>query len=78
MENFLTKIITGSLTIYTRDEAKELIESFGGKCTDSVSKKTTAVIVGDNPGSKYEKAKALGIEIWSEKEFKEKLNNKSI
>ncbi len=73
-----TFVLTGSLTIYTRDEAKELIESFGGKCTDSVSKKTTAVIVGDNPGSKYEKAKALGIEIWSEKEFKEKLNNKSI
>ena len=66
-------VLTGSLTIYTRDEAKEKIESLGGKTVDSVSKKTSVVIVGENPGSKYEKAKNLGIEIWSEQEFKDKL-----
>lgn len=66
-------VLTGSLTIYTRDEAKEKIESLGGKTVDSVSKKTSVVIVGENPGSKYEKAKNLGIEIWSEQEFKDNL-----
>ena len=50
-------VLTGSLTIYKRDEAKEKIESLGGKTVDSVSKKTSVVIVGENPGSKYEKAK---------------------
>jgi len=68
-----TFVLTGSLTIYTRDEAKEKIESLGGKTVDSVSKKTSVVIVGENPGSKYEKAKNLGIEIWTEQEFKDNL-----
>ena len=45
-----------SLTMYTRDEAKEKIESLGGKTVDSVSKKTSVVIVGEAPGSKYRKA----------------------
>ena len=57
----------------TREEAEEQIESLGGKTSSSVSKKTTAVIVGENPGSKYDKAKELGIPIWTEEEFKEKL-----
>ena len=52
---------------------KEKIESLGGKTVDSVSKKTSVVIVGTAPGSKYTKAQELGIEIWSEEEFKEKL-----
>lgn len=69
-----TFVLTGSLTIFTRDEASEKIESLGGKTSGSVSKKTSVVIVGENPGSKYEKAKELGIEIWTEKEFEEKLN----
>jgi len=68
-----TFVLTGSLTIYTRDEAKEKIESLGGKTVDSVSKKTSVVIVGDAPGSKYRKAQELGIEIWTEEQFKEKL-----
>ena len=68
-----TFVLTGSLEIYTRDEAKEIIESLGGKTSDSVSKKTSAVIVGANPGSKYEKAKALNIKILSEEEFKEEV-----
>lgn len=75
-ETFANKtfVLTGSLTIFTRDEASEKIESLGGKTSGSVSKKTSVVIVGENPGSKYEKAKELGIEIWTEKEFEEKLN----
>ena len=70
-----TFVLTGSLEIFTRDEAKEKIESLGGKTVDSVSKKTSVVIVGANPGSKYTKAKDLGIEIWTEEEFKDKLNS---
>jgi len=69
-----TFVLTGSLTNITRNVAKEKIESFGGNVSESVSKKTDVVIVGDNPGSKYDKAKSLGIEIWKEEEFLEKLN----
>ncbi len=74
-DNFFGKtfVLTGSLELFTRDEAKDIIESLGGKTTDSVSKKTSVVIVGANPGSKYTKAQELNIEIWTEKEFKEKL-----
>lgn len=70
-ELFLDKtfVLTGTLTKLTRNEAKELIESLGGKNTSSVSKKTDVVIVGDSPGSKYEDAKKLGITIWNEDEF---------
>ncbi len=71
-----TFVLTGSLEIFTRDEAKEKITSLGGKTVDSVSKKTSVVIVGANPGSKYTKAKDLGIEIWTEQQFQDKLNNK--
>ena len=69
-----TFVLTGSLTLFTRDEAEEKIESLGGKTSGSVSKKTSVVIVGENAGSKYEKAKELGITIWTEEEFKDKLN----
>ena len=77
-EDFAGKsfVITGTLEKYSRDQAKEIIESLGGKTIDSVSKKTSVVIVGENPGSKYEKAKNLGIEIWTESVFLEKLPNK--
>lgn len=68
-----TFVLTGSLEIFTRDEAKEKIESLGGKTVESVSKKTSVVIVGANPGSKYTKAQSLGIEIWTEQDFKDKL-----
>jgi DNA ligase (NAD+) len=68
-----TFVLTGSLELFTRDEAKEKIESLGGKTVESVSKKTSVVIVGANPGSKYTKAKDLGIEIWTEQEFKDHL-----
>lgn len=69
-----TFVITGSLVNYTRDEVKEKIEHFGGKTSESVSKKTDVVIVGENPGSKYDKALSLGIAIWNEEEFIEKLS----
>ena len=74
-DNFFGKsfVLTGSLELYTRDEAKEIIESLGGKTVGSVSKKTSVVIVGANPGSKYTKAQELGITIWTEEEFKEKI-----
>ena len=61
-----TFVITGTLSNYTRDEMKRIIENFGGRVSDSVSKKTSVVIVGDNPGSKYDKALKLGIEIWND------------
>ena len=62
-------VLTGTLEKMTRNEAKEYIENMGGEVTSSVSSKTDAVIVGISPGSKYEKAKKLNIEIWNEDEF---------
>ena len=75
-DEFLDKtfVITGTLVNYTREEVKEKIEHFGGKTSSSVSKKTYAVIVGDNPGSKYDKAVSLGIPIWNEDELVEHFN----
>ena len=67
-----TFVLTGSLLSITRSAAKEKIESLGGKVTDSVSSKTDVVIVGDAPGSKFEKAQKLGITIWNEDEFLKK------
>ena len=72
--NGKTFVLTGSLEIFTRDEAEQKIESLGGKTSGSVSKKTSAVIVGKNPGSKYTKAQELGIPIWTEEEFNEKIS----
>jgi len=76
-DEFLNKtfVLTGSLTNITREEASTYIENFGGKVSNSVSSKTSVVIVGENPGSKYEKALKLGIPIWQEEEFLEKINN---
>ena len=68
-----TFVLTGTLSLFTRDEAEEKIELLGGKTSGSVSKKTSVVIVGENAGSKYKKALDLGIPIWTEEEFKEKL-----
>lgn len=66
--NFLNKkfVITGTISVMPRDTLKEEIALRGGDVSMSVSKKTDVVIVGDSPGSKYEKAKSLGIEIWNE------------
>ena len=59
-------VLTGTLPRRTRDEATAAIESAGGKVSGSVSKKTTAVIAGEEPGSKLDKAKALGVAVWTE------------
>lgn len=74
-ENFkdLTFVLTGSLETMSRDEASKLIEEKGGKTTSSVTSKTSVVIVGANPGSKYDKAIKLNIPVWTEEEFKTKL-----
>ena len=74
-ENFSGKtfVITGTLVKYTRDEIEEKISLLGGKASSSVSKRTSAVIVGENPGSKYDKAKELDIPIWSEEDFERML-----
>ena len=66
-----TFVLTGALTMFTREEATEKIELFGGKASGSVSKKTSFVVVGENAGSKERKARELGIPILSEEEFLE-------
>ena len=65
----MTFVLTGALSKFTRDEATEKIELFGGKASGSVSKKTTYVVVGENAGSKERKARELGIPILSEDDF---------
>jgi len=67
----MTFVLTGSLEKFTRDEASAIIESFGGKASSSVSKKTSIVLAGENAGSKLTKAESLGIRIISEDEFAE-------
>ena len=66
----LTFVITGTLPNFSRDNAKEFIDSHGGKVTDSISKKTSYLVLGDEPGSKFEKAKSLGVKIIDEAELK--------
>ena len=66
-----TFVLTGTLSRYTRDEAAAIIESFGGKSSGSVSKKTSYVLAGENAGSKLTKAESLGIRILTEDEFEE-------
>ena len=70
----LTFVLTGALTKFTREEASERIELFGGKVSGSVSKKTSYVVVGENAGSKERKAIELGIPILSEDAFLDMLN----
>ena len=71
----LTFVVTGTLIDFTREGVKEYIESRGGKLTDSVSKKTSYLILGDNPGSKLDKARALGIEILDEAGLRRLVND---
>ncbi|MEN3013164.1 MAG: NAD-dependent DNA ligase LigA [Endomicrobiia bacterium] len=65
----MTVVFTGELESMTRTEAEEIVKQFGGKTSSSVSKSTSLVVVGKNPGSKYEKAKQLNIKIIYEEEF---------
>ncbi|WP_448504505.1 NAD-dependent DNA ligase LigA [Mycolicibacterium thermoresistibile] len=70
-----TIVVTGSLTGYSRDEAKEAIIARGGKAAGSVSKKTDYVVAGDSPGSKYDKAVELGVPILDEDGFRRLLTD---
>ncbi len=65
----LTFVITGTLASFTRDEAKAFIEAHGGRVTSSVSRKTDFLVVGENPGSKLQKAQSLGVKIITEDEL---------
>jgi len=65
-----TFVVTGTLLTLSRDGVKEFIESNGGKVTDSVSKKTGYLVLGENPGSKAEKARSLGVKILDEAELR--------
>lgn len=75
--NSKTFVLTGTLEKYTRGDASHIIESMGGKVSSSVSKKTSYVLAGTDPGSKAEKAKKLGVKIISEIEFENMLKSES-
>ncbi|MFW5864545.1 MAG: NAD-dependent DNA ligase LigA [Candidatus Izemoplasmataceae bacterium] len=70
----MTFVLTGKLENFTRDEAQAIIESYGGKVTSSVSKKTNVVLAGTDAGSKLEKAQALELTIWDEETFKQNIS----
>jgi DNA ligase (NAD+) len=62
-------VVTGTLKNFSRNEIKDFIEEKGGKTSSSVSKNTSFVLVGENPGSKFDKAKELGVTVLNEEEF---------
>ena len=66
----LTFVVTGTLPTLSRDDAREFIESHGGKVTDSVSKKSSYLVLGENPGSKHDKALSLGVPVIGEEELR--------
>ena len=71
----LSIVVTGSLTAYSRDAAKEAIVARGGKAASSVSKKTAYVVAGDSPGSKFDKAVELGVPVLDEDGFRRLLES---
>jgi len=72
----LTFVLTGTLPTLSREDAKELIESQGGKVAGSVSKKTNYVVAGDDPGSKLERANELGVPVLDEQQLKATINRR--
>ena len=70
----MTFVLTGNLTNYSRESATLIIEKLGGTVKNSVSKKTSVVVVGESPGSKYNKAIELNIPVWNEEEFIKKID----
>ncbi|MEE1161676.1 MAG: BRCT domain-containing protein, partial [Acutalibacteraceae bacterium] len=70
----MTFVLTGTLPTYSRNEASEIIESFGGKTSSSVSKKTTYVLAGEDAGSKLDKANKLGVTVIDENQFNQMIN----
>ena len=68
-----TVVITGTLPTLSREEAEARVRRAGGKTASSVSAKTSFVVAGENPGSKYDKARSLGIQVISEEEFLKKV-----
>ena len=68
-----TIVVTGTLEQFSRREAKDAIQSAGGRASSSVSSKTDFVVAGDSPGSKADKARDLGVEVIDEEEFKKRL-----
>ena len=74
----LTIVVTGSLEKLKRDEIEQLITDLGGRASGSVSKKTAFLVGGADAGSKFEKAKTLGVPVLSEEEFMEKVGKKEI
>ncbi|MDD5450185.1 MAG: NAD-dependent DNA ligase LigA [Candidatus Omnitrophica bacterium] len=71
-----TFVFTGELSGYTRPQAEEIVRGLGASASSSVSASTSYVVAGENPGSKYDKAKKLGVKILGEKEFRKIIENK--
>jgi DNA ligase (NAD+) len=78
-ENISNKrfVVTGTISFMSREEIEAVIENYGGNASGSVSGKTNVVIVGEKPGSKADKARELGIEIWDEEKWANVYNNLS-
>jgi len=68
--------VTGTLPTFSREDAKAFVEANGGKVTDSVSKKTSYLVLGENPGSKLDKAQSLGVKVIGEDELKKLAGDK--
>ena len=71
-------VLTGTLSSWSREEATKLIEAGGGRVVSSVSSRTSAVVAGEEPGGKLDKARGLGVEIWDEAQFKAALRRAGI